>query len=96
MPTTYPVTLPPVPDDPESAWNAERVGDPIFEHPDEGWPSVTNTYAIDATDATQAELRVLAWIDSSYEDDLRRSTSTALNEVGQGRWHVALRILGEF
>ncbi|WP_326693368.1 MULTISPECIES: hypothetical protein [unclassified Streptomyces] len=96
MPTTYPVTLLPVPDDPGATWNAERIGETHFDHPDEGWPSATTVYAIDADSATEAELRVLTWIDHSYEDDLRRATATALLEAGTGRWHVSLRILGEF
>ena len=96
MPTTYPVTLPPVPSDPETAWNGERVGNAVFDRPDYGSPSATTTFAIDAADSEEAELRVLAWIDHSYEDDLREATATAVREVSPGRWHVSLRILGEF
>ncbi|MFD8385244.1 hypothetical protein ACFV2X_43130 [Streptomyces sp. NPDC059679] len=96
MPTTYPVTLPSVPNDPETAWSAERVGETVLEHPDEGWASATTTYAIDAGSRSEAELRVLAWIDHSYEDDLRQATATAVEQVDPNRWHVSLRILGEF
>jgi hypothetical protein len=94
MPTDYPVTLPPVPQDPETAWHAQRVSDTVFEHPNEGWPSATTMFAIDASTATEAELRVLAWIHHSYEDDLHRAMATAKSEAG--RWHVSLRLLGEF
>ncbi|BBC28720.1 hypothetical protein SGFS_000110 [Streptomyces graminofaciens] len=96
MPTDYPVTLPPVPDEPETAWRAQRVGDTVFERPDEGWPSATTTFAIDASSAAEAELRVLAWIHHSDEDDLRQATATAEGPAGPDRWHVSLRILGEF
>jgi hypothetical protein len=96
MPTQYPVTLPPVPQDPEAAWQAERVSDTVIARPDEGWPSATTTYAIDAADAAEAERRLFAWIHHSYEDDLSRSTATALDEVRPGRWHVELQVLGEF
>ncbi|MFE3413442.1 hypothetical protein ACFXMT_35590 [Streptomyces mirabilis] len=65
MATDYPTSLPPVPDDPETAWQAKRVSDTVFERPDEGWPSATITFAIDATTAAEAELRVLAWIHHS-------------------------------
>ncbi|MFM9499755.1 hypothetical protein ACKI1Q_39975 [Streptomyces galilaeus] len=95
MPTDYPVTLPPVPQDPETAWHAQRVSDTVFEHPDDGWPSATTMFAIDASTATEAELRVLAWIHHSYEDALHRATATAESQAGPGRWHVSLRLLGE-
>ncbi|PWI04914.1 hypothetical protein DIZ27_42450 [Streptomyces sp. NWU339] len=88
MPTTYPVTLPPVPTDPETTWHAQRLSDTVFERPDQGWPSATTRFAIDASSSAEAELRVLAWINHSYEDDLR--------QAGTHRWHVSLRILGEF
>ncbi|MFE4829955.1 hypothetical protein [Streptomyces sp. NPDC056672] len=96
MPTTYPVTLPAVPDDPESAWRAERIGTTAVEHPGQGWPSATTTYAIDATGPHEAELRLLAWINHSYQDDLRNATATAINENTPGHWHVSLRLIGEF
>ncbi|MGW2612719.1 hypothetical protein ACWC4A_52025 [Streptomyces mirabilis] len=95
MATDYPTSLPPVPDAPETAWQAQRVSDTVFERPDEGWPSATTTFAIDATTAVEAELRVLAWIHHSYEDDLRQATATAKGPAGPHRWHVSLRILGE-
>ncbi|MEU8911125.1 hypothetical protein [Streptomyces mirabilis] len=85
MPTDYPVTLPPVPQDPETAWHAQRVRDTVFERPDEGWPCATTTFAIDASTATEAELRVLAWIHHSYEDDLRQATTTAESQAGRRR-----------
>ncbi|MGI5414161.1 hypothetical protein ACQEV9_46180 [Streptomyces chartreusis] len=53
-------------------------------------------FAIDATSPDEAELRVLAWINHSYEDDLRRATATAEHQASPHRWHVSLRILGEF
>lgn len=96
MTTQYPVTLPPVPPDPEVAWQVERVSDSGTVRPDEGWPSAITTFAIDAADAAEAELRLFAWIRHSYEDDLSRSTATALDEVRPGRWHVSLQVLGEF
>ncbi|MFJ3310865.1 hypothetical protein ACIPSA_49620 [Streptomyces sp. NPDC086549] len=60
MPTAYPVTLPPVPDDPETTWHAQRVSDTVFDRPDERWPSATTLFAIDASSPIEAELRVLA------------------------------------
>ncbi|MFC5220076.1 hypothetical protein [Streptomyces coerulescens] len=96
MPTTFPVTLPPVPADPEAAWHAERVGDTAYERPDDGRSSATTVFAIDATSPDEAELRVLAWINHNYEDDLRRATATAEHQAGLHRWHVSLRIFGEF
>ncbi|MFI9248362.1 hypothetical protein ACIGXF_38765 [Streptomyces sp. NPDC053086] len=41
-------------------------------------------------------MRVLAWINHSYEDDLRQATATAEHQAGPHQWHVSLRILGEF
>ncbi|MEV5850389.1 hypothetical protein AB0M32_51390 [Streptomyces sp. NPDC051985] len=38
----------------------------------------------------------LAWIHHSYEDDLSEATATAEHQAGPERWHVSLRILGEF
>ncbi|MFI1408785.1 hypothetical protein ACH4Y0_02425 [Streptomyces sp. NPDC020707] len=96
MPTTYPVTLPPVPGDPETTWHAQRIGDTVIEQPDDGWPSATTLFAIDASSSAEAELRVLAWISHSYEDDLRRATATAEHQAGPEHWHVSLRVLGEF
>ncbi|MFJ8018689.1 hypothetical protein [Streptomyces sp. NPDC096311] len=96
MPTAYPVTLPPVPVDPETAWHAQRISDTVFERPDEGWPSATTLFAIEASSPAEAELRVLAWINHSYEDDLRQATATAEHQAGPHQWHVSLRILGEF
>ncbi|MDX3020104.1 hypothetical protein [Streptomyces acidiscabies] len=96
MPTTYPVTLPPVPLDPETAWHAQCISDTVFERPDEGWSSATTLFGIDASSQAEAELRVLAWINHSYEDDLRQATATAEHQASPHQWHVSLRILGEF
>ncbi|MFK0154196.1 hypothetical protein ACIQVK_19250 [Streptomyces sp. NPDC090493] len=96
MPTEYPVTLPTVPLDPETAWHAQRISDTVFERPDAGWPSATTLFAVDASSTSEAELRVLAWINHSYEDDLCQATATAEHQAGPERWHVSLRILGEF
>ncbi|GGP80835.1 hypothetical protein [Streptomyces melanogenes] len=96
MSTAYPVTLPPVPDDPETVWHAQRLSDTVVERPAEGRPSATTLFAIDATSPAEAELRVLAWINHSYEDDLRQASATAEHQAGPHRWHVSLRIPGEF
>lgn len=96
MPTTYPVTLPAVPADPETTWRAEQVSKPAIEHPDEGRSTATSDYAIDASSTEEAELRVPAWIDHSYEDDLRGATATSRGELSPGRWRVSLQVLGEF
>lgn len=96
MPTTYPVTLPSVPDEPETAWGAERVSDTVIRHPDEGWSSATTYFAIDAGSPEEAERRLLAWISHSFEDDLRRATATACGEERPGHWRVRLEKFGEF
>lgn len=61
-----------------------------------GWPSATTLFAIDASSPAEAELRVLAWINHTYEDDLRQATAAAEHQAGPHQWrHVSLRILGE-
>ncbi|MFD3923054.1 hypothetical protein [Streptomyces sp. NPDC058595] len=96
MPTSYPVTLPTVPNDPETVWRAKRVSDTFIRRPDEGWPSATTWFSIDASSSEEAELRLLAWIDHSFQDDLRRSTATAFGEEQPGHWWVSLQVFGEF
>ncbi|GAB2717607.1 hypothetical protein [Kitasatospora kifunensis] len=93
MPTRYPTDLPPVPND---RWNACRISESEIEIPDEGWGRATTHFAIDASNATEAEKRLLAWIDHDAEDDLRRATAEATAEAQPGRWEVVLTTLGEY
>ncbi|PCG87102.1 hypothetical protein CIB93_04445 [Streptomyces sp. WZ.A104] len=93
MPTTYPTSLPAVP---ENRWDAEKLADRGIERPAEGRPVAVADFALDAGTAEQAELRLLAYIDRAYEDDLRGATATAAEESAPGRWRVTLRVPGEF
>ncbi|MFC4328342.1 hypothetical protein ACFPC0_10940 [Streptomyces andamanensis] len=96
MTTTYPVTLLPVDGDPEAAWNAVKADEDTFVRPDDGRPFAVTSYLIDAGGREEAELRVLTWIDHSYEDDLRGAKATGVREVAAGRWLVSLQVFGEF
>jgi hypothetical protein len=95
MPTTYPPGLPDVPDD---AWNAKRIADLGIEQPDDARAAAIADFALDADDATQAEFRLLAYINrsTSPEADLRGTTATALEALEPGRWRVRLRVPGEY
>ncbi|MFJ8158516.1 hypothetical protein [Streptomyces sp. NPDC094468] len=85
-----------MPDDPETAWGAQAIGDTVIDHPADGRPCATTLFVIDASGPAEAELRLLAWINHSYEDDIRQATAIAERPAGPHRWHVSLRIPGEF
>ncbi|MFD4574260.1 hypothetical protein ACFWNK_19860 [Streptomyces sp. NPDC058417] len=76
------MTMPPVPDDPKTAWHAQRISNMTIQQPDEGWPSATTLFVTDASSADEVELRVLPWINHSYKDDLRRATTTTWHQAG--------------
>ncbi|MEU0234028.1 MULTISPECIES: hypothetical protein [unclassified Streptomyces] len=93
MSTTYPTSLPSVPQD---RWGAEKLGDRGIEQPAEGRPVAVADFLLDAGSASEAEVRLLAYIDNDYEDELRGATATAAEESAPGRWRVTLRVPGEF
>jgi hypothetical protein len=93
VPTTYPTSLPAVP---ENRWDAEKLADRGIERPAEGRPVALADFALDADTAEEAELRLLAYIDNDYEDELRGASATAAEESAPGRWRVTLRVPGEF
>ncbi|WP_189243055.1 hypothetical protein [Planobispora rosea] len=84
MPTMYKRTFPQVP---ANRWNAESHG----SAGDVDERTAKSFYSIDAATPEEAELRVLAWIDHDYEDDLRHAEATADPvPVAPGRWRVTL------
>ncbi len=92
MSTRYPVTLPPVPDD---RWNADRPNGYAYKEITDDEDIVRfnrQRVEIDAADAAEAELRVLAYIDGSFQDDLRGAVTTADHEITPGRWAVDIDI----
>ncbi|WP_327258183.1 hypothetical protein [Streptomyces sp. NBC_01244] len=96
MPTTYPTSLPAVP---QNRWDAEKLGDRGIERPAEGTegrPVAVADFTLLADSTEQAELRLLAYIDNDYEDDLRGASATATEETAPGRWLVTLRVPGEY
>ncbi|MEU7322725.1 hypothetical protein ABZ682_19540 [Streptomyces griseoviridis] len=93
MPTTYPTSLPAGPDD---RWRAEKVADRGIERPAEGQPVAVADFTLDASSTKEAEVRLLAYIDHDYEDELRGATATAAQESTPGGWRVTLRVPGEF
>ncbi|MFE3608250.1 hypothetical protein [Streptomyces goshikiensis] len=93
MPTRYPTSLPAVP---QNRWDAQKLADLGFERPLEGRPLAVADFALDAGTAEEAEVRLLAYLDNDYDDDLRGATATAAEEVTPGRWRVTLRVPGEF
>ncbi|MFE7114084.1 hypothetical protein ACFU99_01485 [Streptomyces sp. NPDC057654] len=93
MPTMYPTSLPAVP---VNRWHAEKLADRGIERPLEGRPIAVTDFVLDAGSAEQAEVRLLAYIDNDYEDDLRGATATAAEESAPGRWLVTMRVSGEF
>ncbi|MEV8334305.1 hypothetical protein [Streptomyces niveus] len=92
MPTTYPRDLPAVPAD---RWDAEKLADRI-ERPDDGRAVAVADFALNATSPDQAEVRLLAYIEHDFEDELRKATAIATQELAQGRWRVSLRVPGEY
>lgn len=95
MTTSYPPGLPPVPDD---HWNTDRLDDLGVDQPDEGPATTVSRLAVDASDAAEAELRLLAYVSwgTSPGADLRGMTATAISELTPGRWSVELRVPGEY
>ncbi|MGW0672524.1 hypothetical protein [Streptomyces sp. NPDC002746] len=92
MYTTYPTSLPAVP----QGWDAEKLADRGIERPAQGRPVAVADFVLDAGSAEEAEVRLLAYIDNDYEDELRGATATAADESTPGRWRVTLRVPGEF
>ncbi|MEU7317444.1 hypothetical protein [Streptomyces sp. NPDC007083] len=88
MSTSYPTTLPAVP---VNRWNAEKLRDI-----ESAQSYAITEFTIDAETTTDAEARLLAWIDNDYDDDLRGATATGIEPLPGGRWRVQLRVLGEF
>ncbi|MFI7641921.1 hypothetical protein [Nonomuraea sp. NPDC049400] len=84
LPTPYKRLFPPIPD---NRWNAESHGC-TGTHEER---TLTSQYTIDAASGEEAELRVLAWIDYDYQDDLRRAVATAdEHPTRPGRWRVTI------
>ncbi|GAA3832135.1 hypothetical protein GCM10022226_61660 [Sphaerisporangium flaviroseum] len=84
MPASIEEILPKIPLD---RWNAEQLG--VEGDVDER--TLKSFYAIDADTGLEAELRVLAWILGSYENDLRWAKATADEApLRPGRWRVTV------
>ncbi|MEU9887983.1 hypothetical protein [Sphaerisporangium sp. NPDC051011] len=75
------------PELPIDRWNAKHLG--VEGDIDER--TLKSLYAIDAATGPEAELRVLAWIFGTYENDLRWAQATADEApLGAGRWRVTI------
>ncbi|MEZ0076310.1 hypothetical protein [Planotetraspora sp. GP83] len=84
MPTSFSSLLPEVP---PNRWNADKHGD----EGDSDYGPRRSFYSIDAGSAQEAELRVLAWINHDYQDDLRHAEVTAdPAPVGPARWRLTV------
>lgn len=86
MTTKWPVTLPAI--DLPNRWNANHIDSGRVERNDGYPPENWVTWEVDAPDAATAELRVFAYMNHDYEDDLKGSSVTAESEVSPGRWVV--------
>lgn len=92
MSTSYPATLPTVPGD---QWNADRPNGYAYDEITDDENIVRfnrQRVEIDAADSAEAELRTLAYIDGSFQDDIRGASATAGHEITTGRWAVDIDI----
>ena len=84
----------PLPPDPESAWHAQRIGDTVFERPDEGSPCATPCSR--STPPARPRGNCVSWRGSttaSRTTSARRPPPPSIR-AGPHQWHVSLCILG--
>lgn len=85
MPYSFRNVLPNVPD---NNWNANtRTG---AQDPETGLTTVA--VRIDADTPTNAEMRALAYLDATYEDDLRRAIAVTQHQLRPGRYLVHVHV----
>ena len=85
MTTSFARDLPTGPDD----WNVQDLGHEADEENEDR--TVTSTYVINAENAQQAELRVLAYIHRTYDDCLCQAAASADSAAqAPGRWKVVI------